>query len=98
MANYFISKTKLNFMKSLILDLDIFNGKTVIRQNFDMGIFLILTNKIYINHFPSWRIQEYIYKEIFLKRKRIKMKKGERMTAFITTKKHKLLHQTHKES
>lgn len=44
-----MSKTKMNCMKSLISDLDIFNGKTVIRQNSDIGIFFMLTNKICIN-------------------------------------------------
>lgn len=39
----------MNFMKSLILDLDIVTGETVTRQNFDMGIFFMLTNKICIN-------------------------------------------------
>lgn len=39
----------MNCMKSLISDLDIFNGKTVIRQNSDIGIFFMLTNKICIN-------------------------------------------------
>lgn len=36
-------------MKCLILDLDIFKGKIVNRQNFAMGIFFILTDKICIN-------------------------------------------------
>lgn len=36
-------------MKCLILDLDIFKGKIVSRQNFDMSIFFILTNKICVS-------------------------------------------------